>query len=158
MFFGKAVYNFIKSFLYLVKRFVKGGEKYMNTLMNFSWEWTIGFVAALFGIFFGICILVAGSVALIAWAFYPSGKVPSIDDEEKDSASFSFHLAELYVIAILVLSAALALFRSYYPEWPFVFWSSFAVLYFLGCCFVSDVAQLEIRDLLWRAKIYFGRL
>jgi len=127
----------------------------MNTLMNFSWEWTIGFVAALFGIFFGICILVAGSVALIAWAFYPSGKVPSIDDEEKDSASFSFHLAELYVIAILVLSAALALFRSYYPEWPFVFCGPlfFGLLLRFGCSPIGNKGFVVASQDLFRAAV-----
>ena len=156
MFFGKAVYNFIKSFLYLVKRFVKGGEKYMNTLMNFSWEWVIGFASAFFGISIGLLVLVAGSIAVIARQFYPIGRVP-YDDEEKDEQSFRFDIAMLYVMAILVLSAALALFRSYFPEWSIAFWSSFVALYFLACFLASDVAGLEIRDLLWRARIYFGR-
>lgn len=128
----------------------------MDTLVNFPWGLLGRFVGIVLAIFYSLLALIVASIAVIAWVFYPANLRDA--DEEKDPPSFSLTLAKFYVFIILLLSAVLAVFRSYFPDWHFAFWSSFAALWCLGNYFASEVLQWKLRNLIRKAGSPIGRL
>ncbi len=128
-----------------------------SPLLSFPWPALKAIIFSTLIVYFvGVCLIVSW-VAFVAESLYPTG-IPDVDYDEIDKPSFTYFMSIFYLCVFFVLSACIAVFHVYFPDWNRAFIVALAVLFCVGSYFAYDLMQWDFRTWPWRFREFAARM